>query len=274
MSSAWRDGDAGKARKVAALVLAGERGDSDEVARVTGVSCKALAPLAGTPMIVRVLDALQASARVGPVVLCGPEQAAVDSCAPLQDFINRDGITRIPAGADLGDSVQAGLATIDPGATVLITTADHALLNAGIINYFLDRTASLRADVSVGLVEYALVRSAYPEARRTALRFSEGDYCGCNLYALSGARARDIVSLWRRTAAERKRPWRLVLGLFGLRALVRYAGGRLGMEQARRTVLERTGISLDFVRLPFPHAGIDVDTPGDLRLVEKILKNL
>ena len=59
-------------QKIAVLLLAGSRSGSDEVARVAGVSCKALAPLAGIPMIVRVLDALQASGRIASYVLCGP----------------------------------------------------------------------------------------------------------------------------------------------------------------------------------------------------------
>ena len=268
MSSARKDGDA---RTVSALVLAGARGATDEVAGAAGVPAKALVPLAGTPMILRVLDALRASERVDSIVLCGPNPPAVESCAPLQDVINRAGITCIPAGDDLGASVQAGLDCIDLEATVMITTADHALLDVDIIDYFLEKTAALRTDVSVGLVEHALVRAAYPEVRRTALKFAEGDYCGCNLYALSGARARDIVSLWQQTQAARKRPWRMVLGLFGVRALIGYISGRLGLEQARRAVLQSTGLTLDFVNLPFPHAGIDVDTIEDMELVQRVL---
>ena len=44
-----------------ALVLAGSRGPDDPVARAAGVAHKCLAPVAGVPMAVRVVQALAAS---------------------------------------------------------------------------------------------------------------------------------------------------------------------------------------------------------------------
>ena len=258
-------------QKIVVLLLAGQRSGSDEVARVAGVSSKVLAPLAGIPMIVRVIDALHATGRVDSFVLCGPGPDAIHGCPQLRDFIHHDNVTWVPAGNSLSNSVQAGLAKIDPAALVLITTADHALLDVAILDYFLDRAVDSRAEVCVGLVEYDLIEKAYPGVRRTVLKFSDGGYCGCNLYALSGARARNIISLWQRIQAQRKQPWRMALGLFGFGALVKYACGRLSMRQTRQAILKTTGITVDFIDLPFPHAGIDVDTPADKELVERIL---
>lgn len=258
-------------RKITALLLAGERGGVDEVAQLSGVSCKALAPLAGVPMIIRVLDALQASARIDSFVICGPGPDAVESCPRLREFIAGDPVTWIPAGRDLGGSVQAGLTQIDPDALVLITVADHALLDAAILNYFLDGAVDSSARVNIGLVDYDLISAAFPGSRRTVLRFSEGGYCGCNLYALDGARARNIISLWQRIQTHRKQPWRMALGLFGFGALARYACGRLSMEQSRQAIMKTTGITVDFIKLPFAHAGIDVDTLEDKKLVEELL---
>ena len=260
-------------QKIIALVLAGDRGGADDVARVSGVSCKALAPLAGVPMLVRVLNALQATGRIDSVVLCGPNPAAVGSCPQLQDLINRNDITWVPAADSLSDSVQAGLAQVDPAALVLVTTADHALLDAGTLDYFLDRTLDGSAEVNVGLVEYGLIGKTYPGVRRTVLKFSDGGYCGCNLYALSGARAREIISFWQRAQTHRKQPWRMALGLFGIGALLRYVCGRLSLRQTRQAVMNTTGIAVDFIELPFAHAGIDVDTLEDKKLVEEILGN-
>lgn len=258
-------------RNITALLLAGERGGVDEVAQLSGVPCKALAPLAGVPMIIRVLDALQASARIDSFVLCGPGPDAVESCPQLREFIAGDHATWIPVRRDLGDSVQAGLAQTDPDAQVLVTVADHALLDAATVNYFLDAALDSSAAVNVGLVDYGRIEAAYPGVRRTVLKFSEGAYCGCNLYALDGARARDIISLWQRAQAHRKQPWRMALELFGLGALVRYACGRLSLQQTRQAIMKSTGIAVDFIEIPYAHAGIDVDTPADLELAEKIL---
>ena len=259
-------------RKIVALVPAGERGAGDPVAKLSGVSSKVLAPLAGTPLVIRVLNALQATGRVDSIVLSGPDPAAIEGCPQLRDVISRDDITWVPAGNALGDSVQAGLAEIDPAALVLITTADHGLLDASILDYFLDRAMNSRADVNVGLVNYDLIKTAYPGVRRTVLKFSGGGYCGCNLYALSGTRAREIILLWQDIQTHRKQPWRMALGLLGFRALARYACGRLSLQQTRQAIMEATGINVDFIDLPFPNAGIDIDTPEDLDLAKQILE--
>ena len=258
-------------RNIVALAPAGERGAGDPVAKLSGVSSKALAPLAGTPMIIRVLNALQATGRIDSIVLCGPDQDAVRNCPPLQEVLDKDNVAWVPAERSLADSIQAGLARIDPAALVLVTTADHALLDAEILNYFLDRVVDSSAGVNVGMVEYGLVEAAYPGIRRTVLKFSDGGYCGCNLYALDGARARDIISLWQRTQTYRKQPWRMIHGLFGFGMLTKYLSGRLSLKQAGEAVMKKTGINVDFIEIPFPHAGIDVDTPADLELAEKIL---
>lgn len=259
-------------RKIAALVPAGDRSAADAVATASGVSSKALAPLAGTPMIVRVLNALYATGRVDSVVLSGPDRDVIESSPLLQEVLNKDNVSWVPAERSLAGSVQAGLARIDPAALVLITTADHALLDAEILNYFLDRVVDSNADVNLGLVEYALVEAAYPGVRRTVLKFSDGGYCGCNLYALNGARARDIISLWRQAQTHRKQPWRMMHGLFGFGMLAKYLSGRLSLEQARAAIMKKTGINVDFIEIPFPHAGIDVDTPTDLKLAKQILE--
>ena len=257
---------------IVALVPAGARTAADPVARVHGVAYKSLTPLAGIPMVVRVLNALQATGRVGSVVLIGPDRVAVDGCPPLRDFINRNDTDWVPARDRLSDSILAGLARIDADALALIVPADHALLDAEILNYFLDRAIDSDAGVSVGLVEYAPIRQSYPGVRRTVLKFSEGEYCGCNMYALKGSRASEIISFWQRVQAYRKQPWRMIHSLFGLIMLARYLSGRLSLAQARQTILEATGITTDFINLPFPHASIDVDTPGDLELVKRILE--
>lgn len=259
-------------RNIVALVPAGDRAAADAVATASGVSSKALAPLAGTPMIIRVLNTLQATGRIHSVVLCGPDRDAIESSPPLQEVLNKDNMSWVPAERSLAGSVQAGLARIDPAALVLITTADHALLDAEILNYFLDRVVDSNADVNLGLVEYALVEAAYPGVRRTVLKFSDGGYCGCNLYALNGARARDIISLWKQAQTHRKQPWRMAFRLLGFGALAKYACGSLSMQQTRQAVLKATGISVDFIDLPFPHASIDVDTPADLELAKQILE--
>jgi GTP:adenosylcobinamide-phosphate guanylyltransferase len=46
-------------RLFTAVVLAGDRGSEDPVARAAGVRSKSLTPVGGRPMVLRVIDALE-----------------------------------------------------------------------------------------------------------------------------------------------------------------------------------------------------------------------
>jgi NDP-sugar pyrophosphorylase family protein len=71
-----------------AVVLAGDRSSGDPVAEAAGVSCKALTPVGGRPMVLRVLDALEAAQGIGPVILCGPHRSAIDQEVELRARID------------------------------------------------------------------------------------------------------------------------------------------------------------------------------------------
>jgi hypothetical protein len=91
---------------------------------------------------------------------------------------------------------------------VLVTTGDHALLAPAMVREFLDRAIAHGGDVAVALAPYDLVREAYPQTRRTVLRFSDGRFCGCNLFAFLTARGREMVKIWRQVENDRKNPIR------------------------------------------------------------------
>ena len=65
---------------------------------------------------------------------------------------------------------------------VLVTTADNALLTGEILDHFFQ--AHDGQDVAVAVVERKTMLAAYPDARRTWLKFRGGAYSGANLFAL------------------------------------------------------------------------------------------
>ena len=74
--------------KFAALVLAADRGPGDPVAKAAGVPCKSLAPVHGSPMVFRVINALDASEEVDEINLCGPPETIVNQTKGLVDLIS------------------------------------------------------------------------------------------------------------------------------------------------------------------------------------------
>ena len=254
------------------LVLAGSRGPDDAVAAAAGVSCKALAPVAGQPMLARVLDALSASGCVHRItVALAPEVPVLDEAPVLAEQFSAGRIARMdPAGSPCR-TVRAAFAARDPDRPLLVATADHPLLTGEMIRAFTAGSRLSRADVTAAVTPVQLVDTAFPGVRRTALRFREGGYSGCNLFALMGPRAKDVLAFWQTLENDRKRPWRMAAHI-GAGTLLAYSMRRLTLDAAVARLGTRVGADLAAIRLNWAAAARDVDTPGDLRLAEAVLR--
>jgi len=247
-----------------ALVLAGSRGPDDPIARHCGIEHKCLAPVGGAPMLVRVLQTLAASSSIGRIFVSLADPAILPGLASAPRC------TALISGPTPSTSVLAALETIPDPLPLLITTADHPLLSATMVDGFCAEARAKGVDLVAGLTDARVIRAAYPEARRTYLRFADAAYSGANLFALLTPESRRAVAFWRGVEQERKRPWRLVRA-FGLGPLLAYLLGRLTLDDAMGRASTAIGARVAAARLPFAEAAIDVDKPADLALVEMIL---
>lgn len=242
---------------ITAVVLAGSRGGGDAVAAAAGVSHKALAPVAGRAMLLRVLDTLRAVPRIHRIIVVIDPP---DALGPME------GVAIWPPGPSPCASLLGVLDRMEDGDyPLLVTTADHPLLTPQMVEWFWAHLPP-DCDAAAAAARAETIRAAHPESRRTYLRFSDGWFSGCNLFALATPAARDTVERWRRIEGQRKRPWRMAR-LLGLKSLMAFAFGRLSLADA----LTRLGPRLAVVEMPFAEAAIDVDRPDDLRLAETLL---
>ena len=258
-------------RPVTALVLAGARVGRDAVAEAKGVSIKVLVCVGGIPMVARVLNTLKSSLLVNQRVLCGPSWAVVQGQSFLRDCVEDGKVRWIAPQEGPSLSVKSFLTEHPQEFPLLVTTADHALLNVEMVEYFLREASLAQADVAVALVPYSVVAAAYPQSKRTVIGFRGGGYCGCNLFLLCTPKATQLVEFWTQVERERKRPFRLIRRL-GWVMLLRYMVGTLSLTDALNELSQRLGLSIKEIILPFPEAAIDVDTPEDLVLVEQIVQ--
>ena len=244
-----------------AIVLAGQRPGENAFARNNGVQLKALIPVGGQPMIARVVDALRAVPAIGDIVVLAQEPDRLRSALP-----GDPGIRLAWAQSGISRSIRA-VAGKEAAYPILVVTADHALLTPEMVETFL---AESGGDVSVAVVERKVVEAAYPETRRTWLRFSDGDYSGANLFALRTERAQMALDLWANVEQDRKKALKLLTSfgpILAIRALTRTIGFATALGIAGRKV----GLDACAVRLPFAEAAIDVDKPEDLELVRGIV---
>ncbi|MCS7267329.1 MAG: NTP transferase domain-containing protein [Geminicoccaceae bacterium] len=254
---------------ITAVVLAGSRsGEADPVARAARVYAKCLAPVAGRPMLVHVLDSLLAVAEIREVLLVADPGLDLERSACLARAFASGRIGRRAPAASPAASIEAILEEED--RPLLVTTADHPLLSPAIVRGFLAAARGLEADLVAAVAPAEAVRAVAPGTRRTWWRFRDGRFSGANLFWLRGAAARPALAFWRRVERERKRPWRIVR-MFGAGELLLHLSGALALAQAAARASRRLGCRIAVVPIAAGEAAIDVDTPADLALVEAIL---
>lgn len=244
---------------VSALILAGSRGGDCPVATAEGVSHKSLVLVEGQPILARVIAALH-EAGISRIAVSASDDAVVRMAGSL-------GAVIVPPEDGPAASVAAGFAALGPA--MLITTSDHALLQAEWVRDFLE-DASPGSDVAILLASRPLVEAAMPGTARTWLRFADGQWSGCNLFLLAGKQAGAAIAAWQSVEADRKRPWRIAARL-GLLTLVSYALGRLTLAETVRRFGQRIGLEAQAIAARDGLAAVDVDKPADLADVRRIL---
>jgi GTP:adenosylcobinamide-phosphate guanylyltransferase len=252
-----------------AIVLAADREPLNEVAKAAGVRCKSLAPVGGTPMVFRVLEALESSAYVGGRMLCGPPVTVMTKEPELQNYVAAGDIQWFENQATPSASAYHVMQQLPEGTPVLLTTSDHALLNSRIVDYFCSQALESGCDVVAAIARYEEVATFCPETHRTAYRFKDGAYCSCNLFAFLTPRARAVALFWCQVENQRKNPLRIIRA-FGVTMLIRYLLGSLTLTAAMDRVSHRFGFKSGFVVLPFPEAAIDVDSVRDWHVVRRM----
>ncbi len=251
-----------------AAVLAGSRAGVDPVAEVAGAPCKAVVEVAGEAMLLRVLRALSRATAVGPLVVAGlADEAAEDPV--IRAGLNAFGARRVPGRSSPASTVSSVLDGTPADTPVLVTTADHALLETGMVDAFLAGAMKTGADVAIGLAREEMVFAVAPDTRRTVSRFRDGGYCGTNLFAFLTPTGRQAVDFWRHIEANRKSPARMVRTL-GPLTLLRYVTRRLTLSAALDRLSALSGARVAPVILPFGRAAIDVDKPEDLELARRL----
>lgn len=249
--------------KYTAIVLAGSRPGRDRFAEQFGNDMKALIAIGGEPMVRRPVRALLASANVAKVI------ALSQSPERIADVIPRD--PRVSFRESRGTIAETMLELCNDPETewpLLVTTADQALLDPGTIDEFCNGAAG--AAVAIGVVERRILENRFPKAQRTWLKFRGGAYTGANLFALSSARVKPAIELWRSVEQDRKKAWRII-SLLGPATLAAAALRLVSVDEVLARLGGKLGLAVRAVKLSNPLAGVDVDKPSDHSLVEDIL---
>ena len=249
--------------KYSAVLLAGSRPQGDPLARTMMIGHKALIPVGGEPMVLRPLRALLASSEVADVIVLTQDPADLRPVLPEDERIS----LRASQGT-IAETIAGLIGDREARFPMLVTTADHALLDPAMIAEFTARAEG--ADLAIGVVEKARLEQRFPQSKRTWLAFRGGAYSGANLFALGSARVLPAIEQWRAVEQDRKKGWR-VLAALGPALLLGAVLRLRDIHRSAAAVGRKLGIAIRIVELSDPVAAIDVDKPEDHALVEAIL---
>jgi len=247
-----------------AVVLAGSRPGRDAFAEQFGTDLKALIPIAGEPMVVRPVRALLESEDVGRILVLSQAPDRIAAVLPNDP--------RIEVRESQGTIAETMLALIADKRTqwpLLVTTADHALLDVATVEEFCGQAEA--PDLAIGVVERANLLRRFPDARRTWIRLRGGAYTGANLFALRSPAVASAIELWRSVEQDRKKSWRII-SVLGPAVLMGAALRLISLDEVLGQLGGRLALAVKAVRLSNPLAGVDVDKPEDHALVEAILE--
>jgi GTP:adenosylcobinamide-phosphate guanylyltransferase len=247
-----------------AIVLAGSRPGPDPFAEAHGTDLKALIPVAGQPMVTRPVAALLSAPGIARVRVLAQQPGRIAEALAVDPRLSVE-----QSGATIAATLEALLADPSTSFPLLVTTADHALLDRAMVEEFCESAEG--ADVAIGLVERKALMALLPGTRRTWIGFRGGAYSGANLFAFASSRAARAVSLWRSVEQDRKKGWRMVAAL-GPSLLLGSVLRLRTLDQALDSAGRRLGLTVRAVRLSDPLAAVDVDKPADHALVSGILE--
>ena len=246
-----------------AIVLAGSRPGRDSFAEQFGTDLKALIPVAGEPMVCRPVRALLATKGIGKVLVLTQAPDRIAAVLPK----NRR-IKILESQGTIAETIENLIFKHVADLPMLVTTADHSLLDSEMIAEFIDYAEGV--DVAIGVVERQSLLARLPQSKRTWLPFRGGAYSGANLFAFGSIKALAAIEQWRSVEQDRKKGWR-VLSALGpvllLGALLRLRT----IHQSVSAIAGKLGMTARAVVLGDPLAAVDVDKPIDHAIVEAIL---
>jgi len=222
-------------------------------------------------MLVRVVKCLLAWPTIERVLINIDQPALLLDLADLIALRDAGSVEFMPSTESPSHSVLESLDWADlESGPALVTTADHALLDDGMLDAFFQASEQLNVDLTVGLVSRVTIEARFPEAKRTYLRFRDGAFSGANLFLFRTPDAERAAAFWRRVESERKHPWRMARA-FGLGTLLLFLARRLDLDAALVRASSVIGAEIRAIRLPIAEAAVDVDKIEDLELVRRIL---
>lgn len=249
---------------VECVILAG--GLSEELTAAEGVPNKALLKIGRKEMVRYVLDAYSRVDEIRRIVLVGPLEKF--------SFLKKDYplLELVPEGDTILDNVVAANNFLQAGNPLLISTADIPLLTPAAVEDFLQQCSPYSGDFYYPIVTRKECENKFPGVERTFVSLREGVFTGGNIFLVNPLKIESSIPLVRQFLEHRKNPLKMV-SLLGAGFILRAVTRQLALPGLESRFSALLNVKAKAMISKYAEISFDVDKPGDLELVRRILKN-
>ncbi len=245
------------------VILAG--GLNEELTAAEGVFNKALLQIGSKEMVRHVLDAYSQVEEIRRLALVGPVKNFL--------FLQADySLELVPETDSLLANVLAANTYLQADGPLLISTADIPLLSPAAITDFLRQCAPYDQDFYYPIVTREDCEKKFPGVQRTYVPLREGVFTGGNLFLVNPLKIESSVPLVRKFLEYRKNPLKMV-SVLGTGFILRALSKRLTISSLESRFSELLKVKARAIISKYAEISFDVDKPGDLALVRRILSN-
>jgi GTP:adenosylcobinamide-phosphate guanylyltransferase len=236
---------------VKAVITAGGRIDG-AFAQAAGTRVKALAPVRGTTMLQRMMDALRAAGVTRLAVVGGGEVR--DACGSIVERV----VEESPSGTE--NMIRALRAWPEDGSPLLYATSDLPYVTSEAVAGFLKRVAP--GTLAVALADFTQFTARFPAAPPFGITLAGERVVNGGVFSIPGGSAERLAAIARRFFDARKRPWRMA-SIVGPLALLRFLFGRLSIAHLEALTARALDAPAAAVRGCAPELAFDVDTAAE-----------
>jgi GTP:adenosylcobinamide-phosphate guanylyltransferase len=238
---------------VKAVITAGGRVDG-AFAEAAGTRVKALAPVRGTTMLARMIDALRA-AGVSEIAVVGGDEVRTACAASVDRFVNES-----PSGSE---NLLRALRAWPDDERLLYATSDLPYVTAAAIGDFVERVG--QGTLAVALTEFGEFDARFPDAPASyGITLAGERVVNGGLFSIPHGATEKLASMATRFFEARKRPWRMA-SLVGPAVLIRFLSGRLRVADLETMALHVLQVPAQALRGCAPELAFDVDTAAEYR---------
>lgn len=248
------------------IVAGGRPAPDDPLYPFTQGQPKALLDIAGRPLVDYILQALLQARSIDRIMVVGLPAGSLSGYGPTVDFID-----------DQGSMIANGLAglahvtELRPDTRhVVFASADIPAATGPMIDDVLQRYQPFPSAAYYFMVERSVLEGQYPNSRRTYTRLRDREVAGADLIIADAQLAQTNTQLFDDISASRKQPWKMAR-IAGLSTILALLTRRLTLEGIERRATRVLGAPVTVALLEYPQLAMDIDKPGQLRILRDLL---